>query len=374
MANLKNPFEEISRANDEVESVISLAASKKEYIGKQIINTILLFIILLVFGCLDFARLTFHFEYLGQVSYWGTTISKTIAGVCAFNIGINLMWETELRKNLVLAAAIKFYKQLIEYKRDDFEYYVVKVFNPTEKKKAYISQINKQIYRLNRFSRARDRLLYSSDLPERQVEKEKNHYCIRRKELEDLKNPEFIEKNLDALKVKYYYVDPTVFELEIDGSVVVRGVKTKGNIAVGKAKASTNVVVGMIGISMFLSAIGLELNQEEFANQMVRFWHYLLKCATDTGIILWQTYRGMLNVRKIISNEYTQPFVGRNTVLTSYYKWQLEEGKITQEFYKRITTKPKVEVVGEVEMTESEYKEMAAKKKAEETPTESQEE
>ena len=370
---MKNPVEEISRVNDEVESVISLASSKKEYIGKQIINTILLFIILLVFGCLDFAKLTFHFEYLAQISYWGTTISKTIAGVCAFNIGINLMWETELRKNLVLAAAIKFYKQLIEYKKDDFEYYVLHVFNPTEKKKAYISQINKQIYRLNRFSRARDRLLYSSNLAERQAEKEKNRYCIKRKELEDLKNPEFIEKNLDSLKVKYYYVDPTVFELEIDGSAVIRGVKTKGNISAGKAKASTNVIVGMIGISMFLTAIGLEINQEQFANQMVRFWHYLMKCVTDVGIVVWQAYRGTLNARKIISNEYTQPFVGRNTVLKGYYKWQLGEGKITQEFYNKITTQPKVEVVAEVEMTESEYKEMAAKKKAAEI-TESNEE
>ena len=85
-----NPFEKISSANDVVDSAISLAATKKEFIGKQILNTILLFIILLVFGCLDFARLTFHFEYIVDPSYWGTVLSKTIAGVCAFNIGINL--------------------------------------------------------------------------------------------------------------------------------------------------------------------------------------------------------------------------------------------------------------------------------------------
>lgn len=352
---MENPFEKISQANDSVESVISLASSKKEYIGKQIINTILLFIILLVFGCLDFAKLTFHFENLLSVSYWGTVFSKTIAGVCAFNIGINLMWEVEIRKNAILKKAIDLYQHMIEFKQDDFEYYVVRIFNPKEKTKAYISQINRQIYRLNRFSRKKDKLLYSSDLPERQHEKETNRYCIKRQELEDLKKEDYIKKNLDSLKVRYYYVDATVFELEIDGSATIHGVKTKGNVNVGKVKASSNVLLGMVGFSMFLTAIGLELNQEQFANQMVRFWHYLMKCVTDVGIVLWQTYRGMLNSRKIISQELTQPFVGRNKVLTEYFKWRLEEGKITEKEYKRITTLP---TAVEIEVTQEQFEKM----------------
>ncbi len=353
-----NPFEKISQANDLVVGAVGLAASKKEFIGKQIINTFLLFIILLVFGCLDFATLTFHFEYLISVSYWMTTLSKTIAGVCAFNIGINLMWETELRKNKILAAAIKLYEHLIQYKTDDFEYFVVHIFNPKEKTKAYISQVNRKIYFLNRLSRPKDRLLYSSDLPERQVEKEKNWYCIRRKELEDLKNPEFIEKNLDSLKVRYIMVDPAVFDLEIDGSAVITGVKTRGNVQLGKAKSSTNVVLSMVGVSMFLTAVGLEFNQEQFASQMVAFWHYVLKCATDVGIVLWQTYRGMLNSRKIISQEYTQPYTGRNRVLKDYYRWRFDEGKITQEQYDSIV---KFQEEIEVELTPEELKQLKGK-------------
>lgn len=348
-----NPLNKISDANDVVVGAIGIAASKKEFIGKQIINTILLFIILLVFGCLDFAKLSFHFENLASISYWGTVLSKTIAGVCAFNIGINLMWEIELKKDKILASAITLYNHLIKYKDDDFEYYVTHVFNPTEKKKAYISQINRKIFKLNRFSRAKDRLLYSSELPERQAEKEKNWYCRRRKELEELKDIEFIEKNLDSLKVNYRMVDPTVFELEIDGSAVVSGVKTKGNVGAGKVKASSNVIISMVGFSMFLTAIALELNQQEFANQMVRFWHYVMKCATDVGIVLWQTYRGMLMARKIISSEYTEPYVGRNKVLKDYYKWRYDEGKITEDKYISIT---KLQEEIEIEMSEDELK------------------
>jgi len=350
-----NIFDNISRAGDKVADFVSVAASKKEQIGKQIINGFLLFIILLVFGCLDFAELKFHLEYLLTASYWGTVFSKTVAGVCAFNIGINIMWETELLKDKILASAIKTYNRLNKYKRDDFEYFVVHVYNPKEKTKAYISQINHKIFLLNKISRRKDRLLYSSELPERQEEKKTNKYCIIRQELEDLKNPDFIKKNLDSLKVKYYEVDATVFDLEIDGSPAIHGTKTHGNITIGKVKASANVILGMLGFSMFLTSIGLELNGEQFADQMEAFWHYLLKCATDVGIILWQTLRGMLKTRKIISGELTQPFVGRNRVLKEYYKYELENQFISsEEYYNIINDKEEYEI----EVTESQLKEI----------------
>jgi hypothetical protein len=353
-----NPLNKISEVNDSVLGAVGLVAGRKEFVIKTFINSILLFIILLVFGCLDFATLTFHFEFLININYWVTTLSKTIAGVCAFNIGINLMWEIELKKDKILAAAITLYNHLIKGKGDDFEYFVTHIFNPQEKKKAYISQINRKIYRLNRFSRARDKLLYSSDLKERQDEKLTNKYCIKRKELEELKSEEYIEKNIDSLNVKYQMVDATVFELEIDGSTISTGVKTRGNVAMGKARLSSNVILGMIFISMFLTAITLELSKEEFANQMTRFWHYVLKCATDVGIVLWQTYRGMLSTRKLISNEYTQPYTGRNKVLKDYYKWQLDEGKISQDQYNSLVNLPEEY---EMEVTTEELEKLQGK-------------
>ena len=178
------------------------------------------------------------------------------------------------------------------------------------------------------------------------------------KELEDLKADDFIKKNLESLKVRYIMVDPVVFELEIDGSAIVTGVKTKGSVGAGKVKASSSVVLGMVGISMFITAIGLELNQEQFASQMVRFWHYVMKCAADVGTILWQTYRGMSQSRKIISSEFTQPYTGRNKVLKDYYKWRFTEGKIDEEKYNSIVNL-KEEI--EVEMTVDEIKELTHK-------------
>ena len=41
------------------------------------------------------------------------------------------MWDTEIKKDIILGEQIVLYKKLMEYKQADFEYYVNKIFNPT---------------------------------------------------------------------------------------------------------------------------------------------------------------------------------------------------------------------------------------------------
>lgn len=319
-------YDGISAVNEVLTGATAIAASKRESIVKQTMNGVLLFIILAIFGCLDFATLTFNVGALSDPSFWGTVGTKTIAGVAAFNIGINLMIDQEIARNAVLRELIVKYNALIKRKQNDFEYFVNRVFNRQEKKKAYISKINKKINILNKLSRRKDRLLYSSDLPENQEAKKKNRYCVIRQELENLKSEEFVEKNLDSLYVRYYEVDPSVFELEIDGSPSIRGVKTKGSLAVGRAKATSSVILGMVCASAFFASFGLTADKEQFDDQMVAFWHYFLKAAEDLFVILWQTFQGMLRTRKIVSQQYTEPYAGRVAVLTAYLEWRLNQG------------------------------------------------
>lgn len=349
MPDNKNPLNKVSEISRQMGEVLALANSKKEWFLKQALNTFLVFIILVVFGCLDFVNLQFHIEYLLDIGYWSGVLAKVIAGVCAFNIGINIMWDTEIKKDVILGEQIVLYKKLMEYKQSDFEYFITHIFNPTEKKKAYLSQINKKIYWLNKFSRRYDRLLYSSDLPERQEEKTNNRYCIIRKELEDLKDEAFIEKNLDSLNVKFRPVDPAVFELEVDGSSSYKGLKTVGSANLGKAKASANVVLGMLGFSMFLTAIGLEFNKSQFVDEMTAFFHYLLHIVGDVGVVSWQLLRGMLGTRKIISSEFTQVYVSRNKVLTDYLEWRLNEHRANTLVYEELHKEEAV-----IELTEEE--------------------
>lgn len=317
-------YDGISRANDSLDKVSSLVSSKREFIIKQTANSILLFIILIVFGCLDFATLTFHGEYLLTASYWGTIGTKMIAAICALNIGINMMLDNEIKKSEELSRNIDTYNKLIKLKDTDFEYFVTRVFNPKLKRRAYISDINHKIYWLNKFSRRKDRLLYSSDLPENQDKKLKNLYCIKRKELEDLKSEDYINKNLDNIVVKCNEVDPAVFELEINGDQKNNGLKVTGNITVGRIKESSTIILSMLLLSMLTTSFGLTASKEQFENQMIAFWHYCLKAVEDVGVVLWQFFNGTLRARRIVSSQLTKPYAGRNAVLQDYVNWRKE--------------------------------------------------
>lgn len=342
-------YDGVSRANDSLDKVSSLVSSKREFIIKQTANSILLFIILIVFGCLDFATLTFHGEYLLTASYWGTIGTKMIAAICALNIGINMMLDNEIKKSEELSRNIDTYNKLIKLKDTDFEYFVTRVFNPKLKRRAYISDINHKIYWLNKFSRRKDRLLYSSDLPENQDKKLKNLYCIKRKELEDLKSDDYINKNLDNIVVKCNEVDPAVFELEINGDQKNNGLKVTGNITVGRIKESSTIILSMLLLSMLTTSFGLTASKEEFENNMIAFWHYCLKAVEDVGVVLWQFFNGTLRARRIVSSQLTKPYAGRNAVLQDYVNWRKETNAQESPVFKEL----KEEVL---EISEDQYK------------------
>lgn len=341
----------VTRTNEGLDKVAGLISSKREFIIKQAANSILLFIILLVFGCLDFATLEFHGEYLATASYWGTIGTKLIAAICAFNVGINMMLENEIKKSEELSKNIENYRKLIKLKDTDFEYFVIYIFNIRLKIEAYKSLINKKIYRLNKFSRRRDRLLYSSELEESQEKKLKNRYCVKRKELEELKSDEYINKNIDNIIVRYKEVDPATFELEINGTQKTSGVKTTGSISVGRVKESTTIVLSMLCISMLTTSFGLTASKEEFENNMIAFWHYLLKALEDTGIVLWQFFNGTLRARKIVSSQLTEPYAGRNQVLQAYVNWRSESHAVNSPAYDELNEEI-------IEVTEEQLKQM----------------
>lgn len=345
----------VSRGIDTYNRIESLLSDRKQYLVKQAMNVFLLFIILFVFGCLDFASLSFHFERVLELSFWGSVITKVVAGVAAFNLGINFMWEAELKKATELDVAIRDYETLNSAKRNDFELFIDTVYNPREKKLAYKSQISKEIYKLNKHSKRRDRLLYSSDMPERQEEKKHNAYCIKRAELEELKTDEYIDKNISNIIIKYNEVDPAIFELNITGASTYTGSKLTGNENVGRAKATSSVIFGMILCSMFTTAVGLELSKEVFESEMEAFLHYLLKILEDAAVILWQVLKGFTEPRKIISNELTKPYCNRVKVLKEYWIWHEQQNSPDDEAYKKLHQE-------EIEMTQEEFNKMVEQK------------
>ena len=344
-----------------------LAASKKTFITKSIINGVLLVVILIVFGCFDWMNFKFHFDYLADPNFWGKTTMKVVSAICAYNIGINFIVDEVIRKNKNLGTAKFRYEVLNASKQRDFEYYIHHVYNPSEKKKVYINQINRKIHLLNRFSRRKDRILYVSTLEEKQPLKLTNRYCIKRKELEYLKSDEYIEKNIENLNVRYKDIDHTIFELEINGKTKIKQNAVSGSVAKGQAISSGTGILSIVGATMFISSFSVAPNQEEFVEGTVAAVNTVVKMCSDIFVIIWQFFRGILSATNIVSQQLTTPYVTRVEILKSYYKWRQEKGETVPQFYLTLYKMDNVAVETdeeesnekeiEIEMTPEEYQE-----------------
>lgn len=369
-----------------VDRFTSLLSSNSEKIRRTIINSILVVLILLVFGCLDFMTWTFDFSRILTTEYWTTVASKLVAAICSFNIGINLNWDYAIVRAVELKEAISMYAILIKQKDNgNWDYFVNHIFNKHTKRRAYINYVNKKIYRLNKLNKDSDKVLYSSVVPLKKRDKETdeewenylktyeqeckvleekkatNKYCIRRKELEYLKSDEYINANIDSLSVRYSRVDPSVFDLEINAKVKKDNIAVKGNVGLGKVKASANIGLSMVIVSMFTTALVISINQQQFVDQMQAFWYYLLTCAVDLVIVLWNLFRGTRSSSAIISEQLTTPYVNRNRVLNSYIEWKEENNIQPSKSYIKIN-KLIDEENNVVEMTKEEFEKTLLKK------------
>lgn len=329
----------LNKTDNAIDSIVSYANTNKEIIRKDIVNAFLLLVIFGIFGCFDFVNMSFNIQNLLTATYWTRTLTKVIAGICAFHIGINFSWDREIEKDKNLEENAKKYNRLIQCKEQkSFNTFIIDVVNPREKIKAYISQINMKIFLLDKVSKNRDKLLYSSSKEEDKEKKLKNKYCIKKAELEELKSEEYIKKNIDSLQVKYSYIDPIVFDLEIDGRSTYKGLKVKGNVQIGKAKRTASTIAGMVMISMFTASLFINPNSEEFAKQLSSFWYWFVNCCMDIGIIIWKVLQGFTSSRKIISSELTMPLATRNQILTEYLEWcvsnNIETSKATMIYNK----------------------------------------
>ncbi len=346
-----------SKMNDVSERFTSLFAGNKEKLFRTVTNVILTIVVLAVFGCFDFVTMEWDWYRIITYAFWTKVTSKTIAAICCFNIGINFNWESALSVFYELKESMATYDALIKDKDDEhFEYYVNQIYNMDSKKKAWINKINRAIYRLDLFSRNKDKLLYTSKIPEGvenyeekceelALRKASNKYCIKRAELEELKSEKYIQENLSSLSVRYSKVNPSAFEMDINGKIADEDNKVTGSVNAGRAKATGNVVWGVVLITAVTSAIAISINQQEFVNNIQAFWYYLLSTTVDIGLVAWNLFRGTMACKSIIEDQLHRPYVNRNKVLKAFIAWKVNNNIQPSKSFlhiQELTAKPEI--------------------------------
>ena len=324
-----------------------MASGKKEFIIKQSVNVVLLLVILLAFGCFDFLHLKFHYEYLLDPHYWSSIVLKTVADICAYNIGINMIIDEVIKRNRVLGKLKYVYNNLNEYKQNDFPDFIFE-YNREQRVLAYKNKMTYKIYKLTKRAKLSDKILYNKN-PDSD-----NKYCKKRKKLEYLRSDEYIKNNIDSLDINYKDIEPAVFDIEINGAQKIVQNNVTGSIGKGRLIASTTAASGIILFSIFANSFSLAPNQEEFENQIVAAVNTAVRIATDIGIIIWQFFRGVLSTHGIVSKQMTMPLEERVKILKKYFGWRQNKGLEVPQFYLDIMGENEIK---EIEMTEEQYKE-----------------
>ena len=333
-----------AQASEKMSELSELVSSRKEYILKQTINGFLLFTILVIFGCFDFAHLTFHLEYLIDPNYWYNIFMKGIADICAYNIGINVVLDDVIKRNTTLERLKILYEKLNACKDKDFPEFMV-VYNRENRVKAYVSKMNHQLYKLNKYSRRSSKVKYNKGI-------RTGHYCKKRSELEYLMTEEYIKNNYDVLNVRYRDIDAEIFELEINGSRKVVQGKVTGSIGKGRLIATSTTIMGVIAISMFFNSFSLEPDMQEFEDELTAALYYIMRAVTDVAIVCWQFMRGVLTTHSIVSNQLTLPLSERVKILKRYYAWRAEHGKSVPQCYLDTLKEKKDEELVEIDMND----------------------
>lgn len=283
---------------------------------KNVIAAVLIFLILVIEGCVNFIDMEFHFEKLKDPSLWAQVGTKVLLLVLIKMACMFIFLDVARKTNKELQIKAKTNSQLLKLKGADFPYYCENIKNKEIKKEAFTKKIQKKLRKLEKHAKAEDRLLYFNDSEESKNLKGKNTYCIKRKELEEKLTDEYQEEHYQALDVKHYeQIDPAVFDMPI----VIRN--TNKYQLTAKTKMS-------VGLTIFGSAIILIFTQSIWNVSNLAPKEELPVIAITIGFLMdfifisWQTVTGIMSAFTTINNQEVLPFCNRNRILKEYIFWK----------------------------------------------------
>ena len=301
--------------------VLDKIYENRSTIIKNVIAGILILLILIIEGCINFIEMEFHFENLLNPSLWVQTGTKVLLLVLIKMACMFIFLDVARRTNKQLVVKTKLNDRLMKLKGADFPFFCENIKNKEIKKEAFTKKIQKQLRKLEKSAKPSDRLLYFNQDQFSQDLKLNNRYCVRRKELEEKLTEEYQEKNYQFLDIKgYQQIDPAVFDMPI----VTRNVNKYQLTA--KTKMS-------VGITILTSAIMLIITQSIWNASSLAPKDELPVIAITIGLlmdfifIVWQSVTGITAAFTTINNQEVLPYCNRNRILQEYIFWREPDKK-----------------------------------------------
>ena len=330
------------------------------------LEIIALFILTVVGSMWDWVDMRFTLSKITTVEYWSDVFIQTVMYSCALILGNLLKLEKlELNSPDYMSLLNDYRKKdengnfvgSLRHKDDMFVDYVNRVLNPSIKKKFLKKKYENKLARLERFSKDSFQLEY--DRVEEHIfaggnvneyvfkNRHTRYYYFRRKELEQLKSDEYINKHWQSMYVNYPKVNPYTFTefLNIktnDRTMYQTENKTAKDMSTSVGRKIVYSIMGATIIGLLL--INPSVNQLlEQANGWIAL---LISYVIRVGMVVGNFTMGVYNAKRIFRDNFLRPISNRIRMLEEYHIYKLEhkwtsKQDIEKEIQQRVEAKVK---------------------------------
>lgn len=302
-------------------------SSKLSTIITNVAWALISFVIFAVLGCLEWVdgAIGINKDVFSDPSWWSVITLKTLGTILAYNVALNWFMPLAERFNHLLKRDQIAYDGLNSIKEEkSFDEYVYLKLNREEKMRVWVSKINRKIHRAGIFARMKSKTLWgmpdSKLTPKDRERKAKNRYCKRMAYLTTLKSQEWMEANIDSVHIWFYRpIEPSVFNLSIDGKENGTRYKVMSHVGVAKLVSTSTIVLSTITITVFMSIWIIDMDKliEMYEKNKALM---IATLAANFGLVLSRMVQGALNSRKIVENEIHRPYTDRIRILDRYFR------------------------------------------------------
>ena len=308
------------------------------------LEVLALFTLTLVGSMWDWVDMRFTLSRIGSTEYWSDVIIQTVMYSCALILGNLLKLEKLELNSPEYMDLLKTYREkdekgsfigVLKYKDDMFEHYVYNVLNPSIKKKFLKKKYENKLARLEKFSRdsfqleydkVEEHLLLGNKIEDYRFKNWRTkYYYFRRKELEQLKSDEYIDKHYQSMYVRYPKVNPYTFTEYLNIKTNDRTMyQTTNKTAKDVSTSLTRKVIYSVLGATIIGLLIINPNTNALLEQANGWIALMIQYFIRVGMIIANFTMGIYNAKRIFRDNFLRPISNRIRMLNEYNYYKLE--------------------------------------------------
>ena len=280
-------------------------------------------------GCFDFVNLEWDFTRITTAVFWTDTIVRSLQYTLAMmSTMIYIVGRLELNSkeySEVLAVYREWWK-MKEEKETIFASWVDRKLNPSIKKEKIKEKITKKLHKLSNHTKDIYKLEFQDAMDEINSGKKHEWSCMKAKKyyekrtmLENFKNDDFLDKNINALSCKYPEVNPNDFTYYLrlsennDSKWKVRNTVVKDG-----AKISASKVISVVLMSMAMILFVINPDSEQLEGQVNAYAYWLITYITRVIMMAISALTGLYMGNLLFKKDYIAVLENRTSILKQY--------------------------------------------------------